>query len=209
MDTGGIVSVAQPGPVLILRQLLWQDARRTFSAIYGAAGSLEDGRDISAAGEPWRHRRVRAQEQWHEAGPLRGSPGVPHRTARSRTDHRGRADSETPSSHTAGSEALPCQRMGGRRDRRRPPPLGHGRPRLPATPEPGDPADVLRAAAGGSAMAVAHHASGWTVAEVCPWAYEVPMVSCGEICEGMEGLFVGVSSLWSSALPERMENCGL
>jgi hypothetical protein len=58
-------------------------------------------------------------------------------------------------------------------------------------------------------MAMAYHASRWTVAEGCPCAYEVPTVGCGAACEGVEGLSVGVSSLWSSAVPERMEYCDL
>jgi hypothetical protein len=35
------------------------------------------------------------------------------------------------------------------------------------------------------------------------------MVGCGEVYEGVEGRCVRVASSWSSALPERMETCGL
>ena len=58
-------------------------------------------------------------------------------------------------------------------------------------------------------MAMAHHASGGTVAAVYPWASEAPTVGGGEACRGVEGLSVGVASSWSSALPERMEHCDL
>jgi hypothetical protein len=51
VDTGGIVSVAQPGLGVALRQLLWQEESRTVSTISGAVGSLEEGRGMSAAGQ--------------------------------------------------------------------------------------------------------------------------------------------------------------
>ena len=48
---GSMVSVAPHGLVVALRQLLWQEESRTVSPMSGAAGSLEDGRGMSAAGQ--------------------------------------------------------------------------------------------------------------------------------------------------------------
>jgi hypothetical protein len=48
---GSMASVAPHRLVVALRQLLWQEESRTVSPMSGAAGSLEDGRGISAAGQ--------------------------------------------------------------------------------------------------------------------------------------------------------------
>jgi hypothetical protein len=201
VETGGIVSVVSPGLGVALRQLLWQAESRTARPMSGTVGFLEDGRGIRAAGQrpggtdAW-GRRSRGMRQDHAAAALarRIVQLEARRTSRSQTDQRGRADAETPSPHAAGPEAPPCRRMGGGRDRRRHPPRGHGQPRFPATPEPGDPADVLRAEAGGRAMAMAPHASGGTVAAVCLGAYEMPTVGGGEVYEGVEGRCVRLAS---------------